>query len=117
MLNAAPKGRNAAQPSSATLGRMMRITPPKATNEAIQVAAFVRSLRMIAPSKAVIMGVVKLIAVASANGIRNIEEKKQIVAAETANPRKSCVFGMGIAKACLPSLTSNNTPNPAAPTV
>jgi hypothetical protein len=44
---------------------------------------------MIKLKTAVIMGLVKPMAVASASGIRKIDEKKQMVAVATANPRRS----------------------------
>ena len=117
MLNAAANGMNATHPSSATLGRMMSKTPPKAIIDAIHLALLVRSLSSIALSTAVIIGLVKPIAVASANGIRNIEEKNNMVAAATAKPRSNCTFGWGKVKAPRPSLIKSKVPSPTAPIV
>jgi len=117
ILVAAPTGINATQPSSAMLGRRIISTPANAASEASQVLARVRSFRKIADNMAVIMGVVKPIAVASANGIKKIDEKNRIVAAATAAPRISCIFGRGRAKPLLPSLTSSKIPSPVAPMV
>jgi hypothetical protein len=64
---------------------------------------------------AVIMGLVNPMAVASAKGIRNMEEKKQIVANATENPRNNCTLGMGNAKPCRPSFRNSKVPSPIAP--
>jgi hypothetical protein len=61
------------------------------------------------------MGLVKPMAVASAKGMRNIDEKKQMVAMATENPRNHCNLGKGIAKPCRPSVRNNNVPRPMAP--
>ena len=81
---AAASGISATQPSAATFGRKMMSTPAKAISDANQVALLVRSFRKRALSKAVIIGVVNPIAVASAKGMRKIDEKKRMVAAATA---------------------------------
>jgi hypothetical protein len=62
------------------------------------------------------MGVVKPMAVASAKGMRKIEEKNRMVAAATAAPRINCIDGFGNAKPRRPSLMKRNTPSPVAPT-
>ena len=85
---AAANGNKATQPNSATLGRMMRRTPPNAMNVAVHLVAFVRSCRKMALKTAVIIGLVKPIAVASAKGMTKIDKKKQMVAMATANPRR-----------------------------
>lgn len=115
MLIAAASGSNATQPSSITLGRMINNTPPKATKMAIHFVAWVRSCRNIALKIAVIMGLVKPMAVASANGMRKIDEKKQMVAVATENPRNNCNLGMGIAKPYRPSFSNSKAPRPMAP--
>ena len=116
MLSAEASGNIAAQPSSATLGRMISNTPPKAMIVATHFVAFVRSRRKMELRIAVIIGLVKPIAVASASGIKNIDEKKQMVAVATAKPLSSCTFGLGIAKPCHPSWMNSNVPSPMAPT-
>ena len=78
-----------AKQTPATFGRMMSRTPPKATSVASHFVRLVASRRKIALKIAVIIGLVKPMAVASANGIRNIDEKKQIVANATEHPRSS----------------------------
>lgn len=115
MLIAATSGSNATQPSSVTLGRMINSTPPKATKMATHFVAWIRSWRKIALKIAVIMGLVKPMAVASAKGIRKIDEKKQMVATATENPRNHCNLGMGIAKPRHPSFRNNKVPSPMAP--
>ena len=115
MLMAATSGSNATHPSSATLGRMISSTPPKASKMATHLVAWVRSCKKMALKIAVIMGLVNPMAVASAKGIRNMEQKKQIVANATENPRKNCTLGMGMAKPCRPSFRKSKVPSPIAP--
>ena len=108
-------GRSAAQPTAAKLGRRTIKTPANAAEEAIHVSRRAGSCRISAASKAVIIGLVKVSAVAAASGMTNTAEKNPTVARATASPRIAWICGTGMTKARGPCRTSRIAPSPAAP--
>ena len=115
MAKAATSGIIAAQPSSATLGLSTAITPALASSIASQLHLPIRSPRNTADNSAMIAGLAKLIAVASASGMMWIDRKNSSDAVASDSPRAACTAMRGTAKPVRPSRQAMIVPNPSAP--